>query len=707
MLQTGQILEGKYRIENKIDEGGMGQVYRVRHLTLDRFFALKVLRPLSTVPAEQKAYVEQFELEARILATLDHPGLAKVVDLFHDETTSFLVMELVQGMTLTRMLEDAVSPLSQEAVKKLAEQALDVLEYLHSSDPPVIVRDIKPDNLMVTSDGRLKLIDFGLAKTFVEGQDTQTIVRGMGTDCYAPMEQYGEGSTDGRTDLFALGASLYFALTGEAPPPVWRRASLQQALPHPAEKNPTVTEDFWTGLKALMEIDMRGRPANVSAARQGLALAPASPTTSNLRTTTPLVVAHGVDYRLASAEEFYPFHPGDWILTVMPAASVAQARDVRVVQTRSVCKVALSIPAHGLPEAGAILDALTGQRDPGLPWLDELAYGLRMVGEFRDFSLMLDNWRRAWKVEGRGGKLEAFPVKSEGKAGLFLEVAYVGKGVDRARQAADEMVGLVRRTRLCPFPLYIDDRRANWERSTERPLFKGQVREVYLASVSLPPDGQIQHQRALERPEILGDDEALARFAPPDGRPSDAHLDLRVYLEPTLSKASTLAGFTYLRQPMRLLWYRHGVLCGEQTVEGWHSLEITAHCEGSHLPANASGLSITPGEVRFPMHLRAMTRLPEILPVIKSELEAYEPPKPAPSSSVGKAAAGIVAGPLLVLLFGAAAGPIVMKSALAMGALQKAAALGGVAGYLYYDREEEMLRNACVKALNAFQPAQT
>lgn len=678
----------------------MSEVYLVGHLTLGRSFALKTLARLSELPEEQARFAQQFETEARILAGLDHPGLTRVVDLFHDETTSYLVMELVEGITLSQMVADSLSPLNQDFVKGLAEQTLDVLEYLHNCDPPIIVRDIKPDNVMITCEGRLKLIDFGLAKRMVAGGQTETIVRGMGTDCYAPMEQYGEGVTDQRTDLYSLGATLYFTLTGEAPTPVWKRASTREPLAHPRQLNPSVTDDFWSGIQALMEIELQSRPSGVAQARQALGLSPLPQ--SERRDTRPLVVTHGTDHRLGSAEELYPFKGGDWLLKAMQAATLAQAREVRVTQTRSTCKVSLKIPAHGLPDAGAVLEALSGDASPSFPWLAELACGLKMVGEFRDFRLLLENWRKAWRVDCRGGKLEAKPANPEDRPGLNLEVDYVGKGVDRARQAADEAVELTRRTRLCPFPLYLDDRRLEMERPVERPLIRGQAREVFLASVSIPRDGQVQLQRQAAARESLVTEDALTDFRPGDGRPSESHLDLRAFLEPNLNSASTLAGFSYIPQPVRLLWYRHGVLCGQQQLAIEQSLEVLAHMDGSHMPADASGLSVSPTDFMFPLKLKPFATLEKVLPVVKSELEAYRPEKPSTATSVGKAAAGVVGAPLLVLLFGAAAGPVVMKSALAAGLLQKAAALGGVAGYLHYDREEEMLRNVCVKAIEAY-----
>ena len=701
MLRNGLVLEGKYRIEKKLDQGGMSEVYLVQHLTLGRPFALKILSKLSDLPEEQAQFAQQFQLEAKLLAGLEHPGLPHVVDLFHDATTWYLVMDLVEGITLTRMVADSLSPLHQEFVRGLAEQALDVLEYLHDCDPPIIVRDIKPDNLMITSEGRLKFIDFGLAKRLLKGDQTQTIVRGMGTDCYAPMEQYGEGVTDQRTDLYSLGATLYFTLTGEPPPPVWKRASTKEPLPDPRQLNPSVSPEFWSGLQSLLEIELKSRPAGVAEARQRLSLS--APPPGPRPDTRPLVVAHGTDYRLGSAEEFFPFKPGDWLLKAMQAATMAQAREVRVTQTRSTCKVALKIPAHALPDAGAVLDSLSGSGPPSFPWLLELACGLKMVGEFRDFRMLLENWSKAWKVDCRGGRLEANPVRAEGKAGLFLEVDYLGKSVDRARQSADEAVELTRRTRLCPFPLYLDDRRLEAERPLERPLLRGQAREVYLASISIPRDGQVQLQRNEgERPMQETVEDALADFRPGDGRPSESHLDLRAYLEPAVSATSALTGFSYVPQPVRLLWYRHGVLCTHQQLEIEQSLEVLAHMDGSHMQTDASGLNLTPGEFMFPLKLKPFTTLERILPVVRSELEAYEPVKPTRSTSVGKAAVGLVGAPLLVLLFGAVAGPIVMKSTLAAGLLQKAAALGGVAGYLHYDREDEMLRNVCIKALDAY-----
>jgi hypothetical protein len=358
--------------------------------------------------------------------------------------------------------------------------------------------------------------------------------------------------------------------------------------------------------------------------------------------------------------------------------------------------VALSIPADILPDAAQLLQSLQDAAENVPPWLAEMAVGLKMVGEFRDFRLLLDNWKRAWMVSGQAGTLQAEPAPSAGRACLTLEVDYAGKSPDRARQAADEMVNLVRRTRLCSFPVYLDDRRLEAGRSVDRPVLSKEIREVYLASVSMPADGRIRREPGPSSDEGLSEEEAWTTFTPQDGTPTACHLDLRCYLEPAGSPP--MAGFGFVRQPLKLLWYRHGVLCGQQEFPNHlSSLEVTAHLDGSHYPCDLSGLSLIPSELMFPKQLKPLGSLSKVLPVLRSELERYRPVEPG--SPVGRAAMGAVAAPLLVLLLGAVAVPVVLKSSLAAGA----AALGGVAGYLNSDRQEEALRDACLKAITAYK----
>lgn len=275
MLPPGSLLQRRYRIERMLGQGGMSQVYLATHLGLDRQVAVKMLQQLSTDPAEQWRFVEQFQEEARILATLDHPNLAAIMDLFMDQQMPYLVMEFIEGRTLEAIVELAPRRLSQRKVLEWTGQLLDVLEYLHTRNPPVIVRDLKPANVMLGADNRLRLIDFGLAKMLTRGSRTKAIVRGMGSEGYAPLEQYGGGGTDQRTDLYSLGATMYYLLAGKHLP----EAPLRLQNPHlpKPDDNPTVTDPVWLGVQKLLEIYPQHRPANVAEARALLGLSATHP----------------------------------------------------------------------------------------------------------------------------------------------------------------------------------------------------------------------------------------------------------------------------------------------------------------------------------------------------------------------------------------------------------------------------------------------
>ncbi len=277
MLPPGSLLQRRYRIERMLGQGGMSQVYLATHLGLDRQVAVKMLQQLSQDPAEQWRFVEQFQEEARILATLDHPNLAAIMDLFMDQQMPYLVMEFIEGRTLEQIVELAPRRLSQRKVLEWTGQLLDVLEFLHTRNPPVIVRDLKPANVMLGADNRLRLIDFGLAKMMTPGSRTKAIVSGMGSEGYAPLEQYGGGGTDQRTDLYSLGATMYFLLTGKHLPEAPLRVTNPQ-LKKP-DDNATVTDEVWRAVGKLLEVYPQNRPANVAEVRALLGLTASHPAT--------------------------------------------------------------------------------------------------------------------------------------------------------------------------------------------------------------------------------------------------------------------------------------------------------------------------------------------------------------------------------------------------------------------------------------------
>ena len=231
-LHIGQVVQNRYRIEAELGIGGMGAVFRASDLILDASVAIKenlVLRTAKSHPTEtinrdevQRAQI-QFELEAKILAQLRHPNLPRVTDYFlsPDGRQQYLVMDYVPGWSLKERVVRGGRLDPDEAVR-IALVICDVLAYLHDQDPPVIHRDIKPPNIRLTETGCPFLVDFGIAK---RGSGETTTCAQAVSECYSPVEQYGSGSehTDARSDIHALGATLFYILTGTPPPPIARR----------------------------------------------------------------------------------------------------------------------------------------------------------------------------------------------------------------------------------------------------------------------------------------------------------------------------------------------------------------------------------------------------------------------------------------------------------------------------------------------------
>jgi serine/threonine protein kinase len=208
-----------YTIINLIGRGGMGVVYRARRNSDGAVWALKEMRPQAELAPEDLAENRRlFVQEAELLRSLSYPNLPIVADLFEHDKRPTLVMEYVPGQTLEDMMHDANAPLLKNQVLGYGIQLCRVLHYLHTQSPPIIYRDLKPSNVMLTPEGVLKLIDFGVARTFKKTKQKDTIA--MGSAGYAPPEQYGKGQTDARSDIYALGATLLHLLTALPPIPL-------------------------------------------------------------------------------------------------------------------------------------------------------------------------------------------------------------------------------------------------------------------------------------------------------------------------------------------------------------------------------------------------------------------------------------------------------------------------------------------------------
>jgi outer membrane protein assembly factor BamB/tRNA A-37 threonylcarbamoyl transferase component Bud32 len=214
-LPPGTILQERYEILAVQGVGGMGAVYRARDLrfsAVTKIVAAKEMSNIAPDPRLRRIGIQNFEREANILASLSHPAIPKIFDFFTEGNRSYLILEFVEGKNLEKLLEERRKPFSQEEVIDWALQVCDVLAYLHSHAPPVIFRDMKPGNLMLRLDGRIMVIDFGIAKVFEHGQRGTMI----GTEGYSPPEQY-RGVAEPRGDVYALSATLHHLLTGRDP----------------------------------------------------------------------------------------------------------------------------------------------------------------------------------------------------------------------------------------------------------------------------------------------------------------------------------------------------------------------------------------------------------------------------------------------------------------------------------------------------------
>ncbi|MEW5870327.1 MAG: serine/threonine-protein kinase [Chloroflexota bacterium] len=264
-LATGQVLNSRYRIVKLLGQGGFGAVYRAWDLNLQAPCAVK--ESLDTSPEAQR----QFRHEASMLYSLNHQGLPRVIDSFSIAGQGqYMVMEYIEGEDLQEKLDRAGGPLPEAQVLPWILQVCDALIYLHNQNPPIIHRDIKPANIRVRPDGRAVLVDFGIAKVYDPHLRTTIGARAV-TPGYSPLEQYGQGRTDARTDVYALGATLYHLLSGQQPQESIQRATGDR-LPSLGSMNLAVSRNSVAALGRAMQLQPDQRFQSTAAFKQALVI---------------------------------------------------------------------------------------------------------------------------------------------------------------------------------------------------------------------------------------------------------------------------------------------------------------------------------------------------------------------------------------------------------------------------------------------------
>lgn len=257
-LSQGQMLENRYRIERMLARGGMGAIYQGFDTNLNIPVAIK--ENFFRTPQA----IRQFQREAQILARVHHPNLPRVIHHFSYTGQQYLVMDYIEGQDLWEMVKQQGQPLDEGRALDYLIQVCDAVEYLHRQNPPIIHRDIKPQNIKITPGGQAMLVDFGIAKVAEGDAHTQTGAQGV-TPGFSPPEQYsGEGTTPA-SDVYSLGATLYAVLTGKKPPHSVSRLVNQAKFKPPAELNQKLSKQVSQAVVHAMQPRIQDRPASAVA----------------------------------------------------------------------------------------------------------------------------------------------------------------------------------------------------------------------------------------------------------------------------------------------------------------------------------------------------------------------------------------------------------------------------------------------------------
>ncbi|MCR5430629.1 MAG: serine/threonine protein kinase [Eubacterium sp.] len=211
-----EVVGGRYFVCDMLGKGGFSYVYRVKDMQTGQEFAMK--NYFSSNPGNKKNLLEGLERELNVLKNTSHPNLPKIYDLIKENDSFFLIMEIVNGENL-KSIVDRKGPLKKKEIKHVMKQVCSGLYYLHSLEPPIVYRDLKPSNIVMDENGQVKLVDFGIAKRY--SKEIELSEKAFGSKGFAAPEQFGNKkgfsiyNTDIRTDIYGIGTTLYYLKTGK------------------------------------------------------------------------------------------------------------------------------------------------------------------------------------------------------------------------------------------------------------------------------------------------------------------------------------------------------------------------------------------------------------------------------------------------------------------------------------------------------------
>ena len=264
LLPQDSRLNKRYRIGKLVGSGGMGAVYIAEDTTYgDRLVAIKEMRQSSLSPQEREIAAEQFKVEAIMLARLRHPSLPSIYDHFLQDNRWYLVMDFIEGETLDeRLRRTPGKKLPPPDVIDISIQLCKVLDYLHKRQPPVVFRDLKPSNVMLTPEGHLYLIDFGIARIFKPGQAKDT--KAYGSIGYSAPEQFDREQTTIQADIYSLGITMHEMLAGSTP------ARTPFSMPRLSFPDQPALARLAALIRQMIEMDKDKRPASMATVSQEL-----------------------------------------------------------------------------------------------------------------------------------------------------------------------------------------------------------------------------------------------------------------------------------------------------------------------------------------------------------------------------------------------------------------------------------------------------